>query len=231
MRTRAKRNALAACGVFVLSACGLAEDRSPAETDTAAFAQPAEPTSPAPKRTTLAISRDDECLVLLWDRQADPDRDFDRRFDKVPSGAISCATDTTPTEFEKAIDAIRGAALARDRKTMSAQVALPLLFIDAQGTRRELPDVGALDVMYERVFNDDVIRELSRIRLQDMGVTSGQGGDFRLGSIWLAVEEKAGRPRIVTINQQALAEAVAAEGRSSVSPSQAPSPAMPATDG
>ena len=45
----------------------------------------------------------ENCLLLVWSEQEDPDVEFDRANDAVNGGAISCATGTSPSQFEAAI--------------------------------------------------------------------------------------------------------------------------------
>ncbi|MEB3414618.1 hypothetical protein VCJ71_00920 [Alteriqipengyuania sp. WL0013] len=231
MPTRAKRSGAALLCALALAGCGLAEERAESQqADSKAAPVPKNDKREAGTKTLLAKAGDADCLLLIWEKQQNPDRDFDRRFDAATGGAISCATGTTASEFERAIADIRKAALSRDRKAMMEQVRLPLLYIDADGNRRELADASALDVLFNTVFDSEVLDALAEIDLQEMSVTAGQGGDFHLGSVWLAVEQEAGPPRIVTINHQALAEAMQlAAAEAAASP--AASPATRATGG
>lgn len=195
-----------------LTGCGLAEDTAQRNASKQAHNPALAPNPQIPSETVRSplASREDDCLLVLWEKQSAPDREFDLRFDKTDGGAISCATRTTAGEFAKAITDIRAAAAARDRRAMLDQIGLPLLYIDADGESRRLADRGAVDVLFDRIFDAEVYTALQQIDLQDIAVTPGQGGDFQLGSIWLAVAEDGGRPRIVTVNQQALNEAMSA---------------------
>ena len=93
---------------------------------------------------------------------------------------------------------------------------MPLLYIDDEGNRRELTDPGDVDARFSEVFDQDVLALLRRIDLDGLTVVPDQGAFLELGSIWLVVDRKGGRPRIVTINKQALGEAGPAK------PAQAP---------
>ena len=49
----------------------------------------------------------ENCLLMVWSEQDDPDVEFDRAHDAVKGGAISCATGASPSQFEAAISALR----------------------------------------------------------------------------------------------------------------------------
>jgi len=49
---------------------------------------------------------------------------------------------------------------------------------------------------------------LQKIDLSRMSVAKDQGGFFELGAIWLVVDRDGGRPRLMTVNRQALDEAL-----------------------
>ena len=119
----------------------------------------------------------DDCLLMVWSNQQSRDIEFDRANDLVDGGAISCATNTSASQFQAAIDALRAAARSGDKARMLEQLGLPLLYIDGDGEQVEL------------------------------------GGFFELGSIWLVVDKAGGRPRLVTVNRQALDEAAGAARR------------------
>ena len=111
---------------------------------------------------------------------------------------------------------IRAAAQADDKAAILQEIGLPLLYIDDEGNRRELTDPGDVDARFSEVFDQDVLALLRRIDLDGLTVVPDQGAFLELGSIWLVVDRKGGRPRIVTINKQALGEAGPAK------PAQAP---------
>ena len=48
---------------------------------------------------------------------------------------------------------------------------------------------------------------LRDVDLDALTVVPDQGAFVRLGSVWLVVDRSGGRPRIVTVNKQALGEA------------------------
>lgn len=212
-RVRPDRTITAAVAALALTGCGFAEDNVRRKTATRMVAGEANPaqtrTLPESRRTS---SREKDCLLLIWEQQSGADRAFDLRFDEAPGGNISCATGTTAGEFDKAIHAIRSAAAGPDRAALLDHIGVPLTYIDRDGTSRQLADRGAVDVLFRRIFDEDVLSALRELDLAEMAVTPGQGGDFHLGSVWLAVREEAGRPQIVTINQQALAEARGVRG-------------------
>jgi hypothetical protein len=165
-------------------------------------AAPAEPDPAA-----LPTLRAETCLPQVWQSQDSPDEAFDVAHDKVEGGSISCATETTPSVYSAALRAIRAAAIKGDRAALARESAAKLLVIDALGGRRDLP---GQDSSGEDVFTPDLLTLLSQVELSDMTVAPDGGGFFALGTVWLAPPEPGARPRIVTINLQALAEAKAA---------------------
>ena len=54
---------------------------------------------------------------------------------------------------------------------------------------------------------------IERLDLSRMTVVPERGGFFELGSIWLVVDKMGARPRLVTVNRQALDEAAGAARR------------------
>ena len=160
-----------------------------------------------------------DCLLVVWDAQAAPQRDFDRVHDNVEGGAISCATGTSASEFEAALAAIRAAAAANDRSALMRELGVPLLYIDAEGNRRELTDELA-EESFDEVFSPAMLAMMQNLSLEDMTVVPQQGAFFKLGSLWLVADRQGGRPRLVTVNGQAFAEA--AEAASEVAAQEAP---------
>jgi hypothetical protein len=151
----------------------------------------------------------EDCLLMVWSNQRQRDIAFDRAHDLVDGGAISCATGTSPSQFQAALEALRGAARSGDSRRVLAEVGIPLLYIDRAGNRVELDAVRA-EALAEEVFDAELMRTLERLDLKDMTVVPERGGFFALGSLWLVVDQQGGRPRLVTVNRQALAEAAAA---------------------
>ena len=149
----------------------------------------------------------DNCLLMAWSEQDDPDIEFDRQHDAVKGGAISCATGTTPSQFEAAISALRDAARSGDKARILEQVGIPLLYITEEGERRELTE-EEVESLFDEVFDDNMLDLLSRLDLSKMAVEKDQGGFFELGSLWLIVDD-SGQPRVMTVNRQALEEAAA----------------------
>ena len=152
----------------------------------------------------------DSCLLLVWENQADPDQMFDRANDTVEGGAISCATGTSPTQYAQAIGAIRAAAQSGDRAAMLENVGIPLLYLDADGKRRELRDPAEIEAVFDDIFDPEMLRMMRELDLQEMTVENEAGGYFGLGALWLVPEAPGQQPRIVTINRQALNEAAVA---------------------
>jgi hypothetical protein len=168
-----------------------------------------EPSRPA-EEPEAAAGQVEDCLLLVWQRQATRAERFDRENDRVKGGAISCATGTSPSQFEAALTAIRAAAVSGDKASLLTELGMPLLYIDAAGNRRELRQDELADAVFDEVFSPDVLAVLKRVRLEDLTVVQDQGAFVELGSVWLVVDSLGGRPRIVTVNRQALGEAASA---------------------
>lgn len=165
---------------------------------------------PAPAGSAAAEAEKD-CLMVVWEQQAAPDRDFDRANDLAEGGLISCATRTSPSQYEAVITALRDAANSTDQARLLRETGIPLLYIDAEGNRRDLSDADLADSDFAEVFSPEMLALLRQIELSEMTVVPDQGGFFNLGAIWLRPGEPGGRPQIVTLNRQALEEAAAAE--------------------
>ena len=151
----------------------------------------------------------EDCLLLVWSSQEKPRAQFDRTHDFVDGGAISCATGTSASQFEAAIAALRDAARSGNKRRMLAEIGLPLLYIDAAGNRREIEDRAEVEAVFDEIFDPAMIALLQRLDLSQMSVAKDQGGFFTLGAVWLVVDRDGGRPRLVTVNRQALDEALA----------------------
>ncbi len=147
----------------------------------------------------------DNCLLMVWSEQDDPNIEFDRKHDAVKGGAISCATGASPSQFEAAVSALRDAAKSGDKARILEQVGIPLLYVTDTGERRELTE-DELNSLFDEVFDDNMLDLLQRLDLSQMTVEKGQGGFFELGSLWLIVDD-SGQPRVMTVNRQALGEA------------------------
>ena len=164
---------------------------------------------PAQPATELA-QKPDNCLLVVWQDQPARDERFDLANDSADGGAISCATGTSASQFASAFAAIRSAARSEDKAAILDEVGLPLMYIDTEGERRELTDPGDVDAAFAEVFDEDVLALLRDIDLDALTVVPDQGAFVQLGSVWLVVDRNGGRPRIVTVNRQALGEAAAA---------------------
>ena len=171
-------------------------------------AEPARAEAPAVQAADPA----QDCLLLVWSEQEDPDIEFDRTHDTVKGGAISCATGTSASQFEAAISALRDAARSGDKARLLREVGIPLLYIDARGERRELKG-EEIKQLFDEVFDARMIDVLQNLDLSQMTVEKDQGAFFELGSLWLVVDATGGRPRVVTVNRQALGEAAEAARR------------------
>lgn len=150
-----------------------------------------------------------DCLLVVWGQQASPNRDFDRANDPAEGGLISCATGTSASQFEATLSALRNAATGEDRDALLSELGIPLLYIDAEGNRRDLLETDLADREFAEVFSPEMLALIRELSLADMTVVPDQGGFFQLGAIWLSPGEPGGRPRVVTVNRQALAEAAA----------------------
>lgn len=158
---------------------------------------------------SAAIEAERDCLLVVWEQQATPDHNFDRANDPAEGGLISCATGTSASQYEAALAALRNAASGDDRSALLREMNVPLLYIDASGNRRELADSELAASDFEEVFSPEMLALMRGLDLNEMTVVPDQGGFFELGAIWLSPGEPGGRPRLVTVNRQALAEAAA----------------------
>lgn len=174
----------------------------------------------AKQSADAVVAADQDCLLLVWDKQQVRDEEYDRANDKVEGGAISCVTGSTPTQFRAAIADLQAAARSGDRKRMLRELGLPLLYIDANGKSRELKSPEMVEAAFDEVFDATTLQALGRMDLKHMTVVPEQGAFFELGSLWLVVPEPGARPRLVTVNQQALSEAAAAVRRKAESNSR-----------
>ncbi len=149
-----------------------------------------------------------DCLLLVWSSQKERNPPFDRDHDFVEGGAISCATGTSASQFDVAISTLRDAARSGDKARLLREVGLPLLYIDGEGKRREIKDRTEVEAVFDEIFDPAMIEVLQKIDLSRMSVAKDQGGFFELGAIWLVVDRDGGRPRLMTVNRQALEEAL-----------------------
>ncbi|MCJ8190574.1 hypothetical protein [Sphingomicrobium aestuariivivum] len=158
----------------------------------------------------------EDCLLFIWEaREAagdfggDDERTYDRDHDEAEGGAISCATATSASQFEKTLKALRDAATSGDRAATLAEAGIPLLFITEDGTTRELTEAKALEEAFEEVFTERTLERMRSLALEEMTVIPDKGAFFDLGALWLVVPETGARPKLVTVNSQAAAEAAA----------------------
>ena len=149
-----------------------------------------------------------DCLLLVWSSQKERNPQFDRDHDFVEGGAISCATGTSASQFDVAISTLRDAARSGDKARLLCEVGLPLLYIDGDGKRREIKDRTEVEAVFDEIFDPAMIEVLQKLDLSRMSVAKDQGGFFELGAIWLVVDRDGGRPRLMTVNRQALDEAL-----------------------
>ena len=102
-----------------------------------------------------------------------------------------------------------GADATMDREgARLEQLGLPLLYIDGEGKRREIKDRTEVEAVFDEIFDPAMIEVLQKIDISRMSVAKDQGGFFELGAIWLVVDRDGGRPRLMTVNRQALDEAL-----------------------
>lgn len=156
------------------------------------------------------IEAERDCLLVVWEQQARPDREFDRANDLAEGGLISCTTGTSASQYAATIAALRDAASINDHDALIGEVGIPLLYIDAEGNRRDLRETDLATAGFAEVFSPEMLAAMRELDLSEMTVVPDQGGFFQLGAIWLSPGEPGGRPRVVTVNRQALAEALAA---------------------
>ena len=149
-----------------------------------------------------------DCLLLVWSSQKERNPQFDRDHAFVEGGAISCATGTSASQFDVAISTLRDAARSGDKARLLREVGLPLLYIDGEGKRREIKDRTEVEAVFDEIFDPAMIEVLQKLDLSRMSVAKDQGGFFELGAIWLVVDRDGGRPRLMTVNRQALDEAL-----------------------
>ena len=164
--------------------------------------------SPVDAPTQAKASED--CLLVVWGDAPPADETFDRANDAVAGGAISCATGTSPTRFEETLRELRAAARSGDRAALVRELEIPMIYIDGEGRRRSLTSPRMVDAASREVFTEDVLEVIRRLDLSEMTVVPGEGAFFELGSVWLVVPEPGARPRLLTINRQAMLEAAAA---------------------
>lgn len=169
--------------------------------------------SPTAEDPLAPVAAVEDCLVLVWQQQDQPNEQFDRDHDRADGGAISCATGTSASQFEAALAAIRKAAATGDKASLLAELGIPLLYIDADGNRHQLHQDELADDLFDEVFSPEVLALLRQVRLEDLTVIPDEGAFVKLGAIWLVVDSLGGRPRIITVNRQALGEAAAAAQR------------------
>ena len=150
----------------------------------------------------------ENCLLMAWSEREDTDIEFDRANDTVKGGAISCATGTTPSQFEAAISALRDAAKSGNKARILDQLGIPLLYISQDGERQELSR-EQIEALFDDVFDARMLDLLQQLDLSKMTVERDQGAFFELGTLWLVVDE-SGTPRVMTVNRQALDEAAVA---------------------
>lgn len=193
----------------------------------AACSQAPAPPAPdePPSANLLARKSEEGCLRAVWQVQAAPDREFDRENDLAEGGAISCATNTSASQFADAIETIRAAAQARDRDGIVREANIPLLVIDERGERRFVEEAELEASAFEEFFPPDMLEAMAQMDLDEMTVVPERGGYFELGSLWLVATETGGRPRLVTVNRQALNEAAeSARRRAEAQQAEEPEP-------
>ena len=163
-----------------------------------------------PAEAGVAVQAEErDCLLVVWEQQSAPDRRFDRANDMTEGGLISCATGTSASAYEQALERIRSAAAQDNRNALLGEVDIPLLYIDREGNRRDMMDSELAERGFDEVFSPEMLALMRDLDLEEMTVVPDQGGFFELGAIWLSPGEPGGQPRLVTVNRQALAEAAA----------------------
>lgn len=210
----------ASAGLLALAACTPVAEEEESVALTPATAQERQEVA---LEQALDTARDD-CLLVVWSEQEERKAEFDRAHDIVKGGAISCATGTSASQFDAAITAIREAAKSGNKARMLEEIGMPLMYIDAEGERRPIEDRKTIESLFDEVFDERMIATLQNLDLKDMTVVPDQGAFFELGSLWLVVDEKGGRPSIVTVNRQALDDAARAAREKAESRQSTPLP-------
>ncbi|WP_265564220.1 hypothetical protein [Sphingomicrobium arenosum] len=195
---------------FALALTGCGEGESPAM-------QALDEAQVDGSREAAGSSAAEDCLLVIWDARekagdfvGESERDYDRSHDAAEGGAISCATATSASQFEKTLKALRDAATSGDRAATLAEAGIPLLFIGEDGTIRELTEAAMLEEAFDEVFTQNTLDRMRSLALEQMTVIPDKGAFFDLGALWLVVPETGARPKLVTVNSQAAAEAAAA---------------------
>ncbi len=205
------KSVVASLSALALSACGLVDEMRQGEEAAELPAIAASVPETNAEVVQQIVEEAEDCLLVVWETQEERDITFDRANDQARGGAISCATGTSPSQFERVIASVRDAANSGDKARMLREVNIPLVYIDADGVRRALDKPAMIDAVFDEVFDGATIKMLQRIDLSQMTVVPEQkGGFFELGSLWLVVDRPGARPRIVTVNRQAIMEAAEA---------------------
>lgn len=196
--------------VTVLIALGACDRSSPAE-EAIEEAQ-----GPEGAEALAGSELAEDCLLVIWQERAktgdfggETERQYDRDHDSAEGGAISCATGSSASQFEKTLVALRDSAGNANRAALLAEAGIPLLFINGDGEVQELSSPEALEAAFDEIFTDATLERLRSLALEDMTVVPNKGGFFDLGSLWLVVPEVGARPKLVTVNDQAAAEVAA----------------------
>ena len=127
---------------------------------------------------------------------------------KATGDPSDCLLLVWSSQFDAAIATLREAAKSGNKARLLQEVGLPLLYIDADGNRREIEDRQEVEAVFDEIFDPSMIEVLQELDLSRMRVAKDQGGYFELGAIWLVVDRDGGRPRLMTVNRQALDEAL-----------------------
>lgn len=210
-RSAFARSVLISLPLLALPACGIIDEMRQGEDTAEVPAIAGQVPETDAEIVKQIVEQTDDCLLVVWEAQQERDIAFDRAHDRVRGGAISCATGTSPSQFESVIASVREAAYSGDKSLMLREVNIPLIYIDEAGGRRALDEPATLDAVFEEVFDGATMTMLQRLDLAQMTVVPEQkGGFFELGSLWLVVDRPGARPRIVTVNRQAILEAAEA---------------------
>lgn len=203
--------ALISLSLLALPSCGIIDEMRQGEETSEVPAVAAKVPETDAEIVKQIVEEADDCLLTVWEVQEERDIAFDRAHDRVKGGTISCATGTSPSQFENVIASLRQAANSGNKSLMLREVNIPLIYIDEAGARRALDAPATLDAVFDEVFDGATMTMLQRLDLSQMTVVPEQkGGFFELGSLWLVVDRPGARPRIVTVNRQAILEAAEA---------------------
>lgn len=119
---------------------------------------------------------------------------FDRAYDAVEGGTISCGVGTSPSQLNLALERMSRAAAADDRAALAQMLAPELTFIDREGNRTSFPDGSRIEDDLDAIFAPDVLSVLAKADLSRVTVVPDQVRSWRLAaSGWRPARPAASR--------------------------------------